>query len=290
MGDPDSVFHDLANQDPTALARLVLGDPSIEAVGLPASLPIIRRRDGDALLLARRDRVEFLLHVECDLRQEQVESRLLEYAGIVAKREHRHAQQETRPERPIVSVLLRLHGAGHAAQRRVHQVPGLDEPTIVFRYLEVDVRGIEAEELLAMRSPALLPLVVLARGGDRDDVLERTVVALDSAQVSHEQRAVLLSSSWTLASVVGAHRMIARLKAMSWFKELPNVKELLEEGRAEGRVQGEATGQVKALAKVLRMRVARLGRPSPALSRKIAAIKDPVELERLVALAMDADT
>src|SRR5437660_450547 len=111
MGNPDTIFHDLANQDPTGLARLLLGDESVVAQGLPASLPIVRRRDADALFLVRRHEKEFLLHAECELRRRRLAPRLLEYVAIFAKREERQARKDRRAVRPIVSAVLRLRGA-----------------------------------------------------------------------------------------------------------------------------------------------------------------------------------
>jgi hypothetical protein len=43
--------------------------------------------------------------------------------------------------------------------------------------------------------------VPLARDGDRADVLERAVLAIEGSGAADEQRAVLLTSSWVFAGM-----------------------------------------------------------------------------------------
>jgi hypothetical protein len=237
MGSPDTIFHDLANQDPTAFARLVLADRTVVAEGLPASLPIVRRRDGDALFVVRRrnDASDVLLHVECDFEGRNLPNRLLEYTAILAKREHREAASKRRQSRPIVSALIRLTGPRRPPRTAVHKVSGLDGPTIVFRYIDIEVPGLAAEDLLASGHPALWALVPLAKGGTSEEVLERAVSGIEGAKVSPEQRVALRTANWVFASLVGVTTMVERLSKMKRFRDIPAIREIQDRRAAEVR-------------------------------------------------------
>ncbi len=283
MGSADSIFQDLANQDPTGLARLVLGDTSVRARGLPASLPIVRRRDGDVLLLVTHRREDFLLHVECEHGSRDLGPRLLEYVAILAKREHRQARREERPERAIVPAVFRLRGSGRAPHRATHEVRGAGAPSITLHYLDLDVRGLDAEALLASGDPALLAFVPPARNGDQEEVLARAVAAIEEAHVPDEQRAALATSIWVLAGIVGADRMVSVLLSDKKLRRLyPGYDRVCREI--------ETWGEIKALTSVLKTRLAKLGRPHWRLKRKIADVTDVAELERLITLAFDVET
>ncbi len=290
MGNPDTIFHDLANQDPTGLARLLLGDSSVTAEATAASLPIVRARTADALLLVRPAQDEFLLHAECTLGRLRIGPRMLEYVAILARREHRRARKEGRPERPIVSAVLRLRGSRRPPRSLRHEVRGTNGLTVVFQYLEINMQGLEAEDLLASSDPTVWSLVSLARGGDRREVLERAVSAIEKADLSPDQRAALFTSIWVFASVVGSHKMVERLLDMRGLRDTPALRQIFEEGRAEGEARGRAQGEAAALSKVLRTRLSRLGAPSPALERKIDAVTTSDELQRLVDIALDTET
>jgi predicted transposase YdaD len=301
MGNADAIFHDLANQDPTGFARLVLGDPSVVAEGLPASLPIVRRRDGDALLVVHRGQEEdLLLHLECELRRRRAGPRLLEYAAILAKRERRARRAKGARPRPILSAVLILTGRGRVPRVMRHVVRGVDGPTIVFRYYAISVKGLRAEDLLASAHPALWALVSLARGGTRPRILKRAVTAVERADVSDEQRVALMTATWIFATIAGVHRMVERFTTMRFIREIPAIREMIDKasakaaakaaakGEARGRAEGEAKARFETLAKVLGDRLGCLGSLPASLSRKIGAIKDPSELDRLVGIALEA--
>jgi predicted transposase YdaD len=162
------------------------------------------------------------------------------------------------------------------------QINGHDSLTIVFRYREIRMRGFAADALLQLADPGVWALAPLAEGGHRRDVLERVVAAIEGAPVSEEQRNTLRVSIWVFAGLVGAGRMIERLLDMRGLRESPVYKQILDEGRAEG--------EAKALSRVLRVRLARLGRRTRALTRRLESVTDVSELRRLVDIALDVDT
>ena len=163
------------------MKRLVNANPQAFVKWLVATAIFLRVLDGelksqhtfaDALLEILIDGISGLLHLEFQTEHdEEMEVRLLEY-NVLASRQYEH--------RPVFSFVIYLRKTGKIAKspfirrfadREVHR----------FHFQVIKLWEVPAEQLLQMGWQGLLPLVTLAKGGKKPEVVKTMIDRLVAA-------------------------------------------------------------------------------------------------------------
>jgi hypothetical protein len=177
------------------------------------------------------------IHVEFQLRANpaELEPRLVRYWSRL------QTANQRAPEQHVVvldSMGGRLSGRYEAGGLRL-------------RYGAHHLWDVATETMLA--DPVLYPLAVLAQSGDREAVVRRVVQKARNEPNAREGEQIALAAA-TLASVYldrpTRNSLLRRPNMPVDFRELPLIRELMEEGREEGLEQGLEQGRLEALVLV----------------------------------------
>jgi hypothetical protein len=235
--DYDATLKDLFQRDrPTLLRRLSHG---IHVTGfLNVELPRVEHRRVD-LLVSLAD--GSLLHIEFQsARDRNMLYRMLDYWLLIKRQLHR----------PLRQVVMMVGQAGGGAG-------DFEEDDLRFRYEVIELRKIDAEELIQTGNHGDLALAVLAGGGEQRvrEILERAASVRGPARDRLLLQVLILSGlrgisgkvEWKLKSMsvtmpIAKHPFLARLSRQAF-------EEGKAKGEAEGRAIGEAKGQAKGRAK-----------------------------------------
>jgi predicted transposase YdaD len=228
--DFDGTLKELFQQDrPTLLGRLTRGIAIKEFVNV--ELPKVQQRRVD-LLIALADGT--LLHVEFQsARDRHIAYRMLEYRALIQRRY----------ARPLRQMLLFV---GKGAAR---PPDGIRQAGLSFRYEVMDLREIQADELIRTGNTGDLALAVLAGGADARvrDIVRR------AAPLKRPQRDKLLTKILVLAALRGlAEKVEWELKHMPVMidiDDIPMIRHVYREAEAKGRAEGEAKGRAEGEAK-----------------------------------------
>ena len=232
---------------------------------LPTELPDVRTRQVD--LLGRMPGGG-LAHIELQsTNASDMAQRMAEYLLDIRRRHRAFARQ------------LVLY-VGEAPLRMSER---LASPDFSFRCRIVDIRGLEASDLL--NSPNLEDniLAVLGRLGDRRDAVQEVLKRIATATPGRRTRALAeLTHLAGLRRVGGIIEMeIQKMPILLDIMDNPILGPVLRKGIAQGREEGREEGRAEALrAVVADQLVARFG-SLPARARKRLQALPPTELSAL---------
>ena len=255
----------------TVLMRQLRGSVLAEWMGfrvtkwLPTELPDVRTRQVD--LLGRMPGGG-LAHIELQsTNASDMAQRMAEYLLDIHRQHRAFARQ------------LVLY-VGEAPLRMSER---LASPDFSFRCRIVDIRGLEASDLL--NSPNLEDniLAVLGRLGDRRDAVQEVLKRIATATPERRTRALA-----ELTHLAGLRRVggiieteIQKMPILLDIMDNPILGPVLRKGIAQGREQGREEGRAEALrAVVADQLVARFG-ALPARARKRLQALPPTELSAL---------
>jgi predicted transposase YdaD len=255
----------------TVLMRQLRGSVLAEWMGfrvtkwLPTDLPDVRTRQVD--LLGRMPGGG-LAHIELQsTNASDMAQRMAEYLLDIHRQHRAFARQ------------LVLY-VGEAPLRMSER---LASPDFSFRCRIVDIRGLEASDLL--NSPNLEDniLAVLGRLGDRRDAVQEVLKRIATATPGRRTRALAeLTHLAGLRRVGGIIEMeIQKMPILLDIMDNPILGPVLRKGIAQGREEGREEGRAEALrAVVADQLVARFG-SLPARARKRLQALSPTELSAL---------
>lgn len=251
MGDWDKSLKSLVADCPLAFAELILRELKINARGIKVVAQLdtgLQGYDLDAdalLLITLEDGEEILVHIEFQsVSDNEMPDRLLEYCFRARKKYGR---------KPIVSCVIYLRDVG-----KVQEPPhswGLKSgrKLMAFDYLAIKLHEEEADKLLTLNQPAILPLTLLTKGG-----ASRTMVAGIFNELQSNGLRNLLPVTHLLANLVLKDNKVdldwleRKYREMTVnFKDLPAyhwmTDDAYNEGREEGREEGLEKGRVESL-------------------------------------------
>lgn len=199
--------------------------------------------------------------------------------------------------KPIVSCVIYLRDMG-----KVHEPPHCWElrngrKLLAFDYLCLKLYEADAEKLLALRQPAMLPLTLLTKGG-----ASCTIIAGIFDELVNNGLRNLLPVTNVLASLafMGNPDNLAWLERkfreiMSILQDTPAyhwmTDEALHKGRAEGRELGREEGRVEASQEMLAVFIeGRFPQLSKLARKQLALIKHITLLQDLVGKVTQAQT
>ena len=255
----------------TVLMRQLRGSVLAEWMGfrvtkwLPTELPDVRTRQVDML---GRMPGGGLAHIELQsTNASDMAQRMAEYLLDIHRQHRAFARQ------------LVLY-VGEAPLRMSER---LASPDFSFRCRIVDIRGLEASDLL--NSPNLEDniLAVLGRLGDRRDAVQEVLKRIATATPGRRTRALAeLTHLAGLRRVGGIIEMeIQKMPILLDIMDNPILGPVLRKGIAQGREEGREEGRTEALrAVVADQLVARFG-ALPARARKRLQALPPTELSAL---------
>jgi predicted transposase YdaD len=285
--DFDGTLKELFQQDrPTLLGRLTRGIAIKEFLNV--ELPKVQQRRVD-LLIALADGT--LLHVEFQsARDRHIAYRMLEYRALIRR---------SFP-RPLRQVLLFV---GRGAARTPD---GIREAGLSFRYEAMDLREIQADELIRTGNTGDLALAVLAGGADARlrEIVRR------AGRVKGTRREKLLAKILVLAGLRGlAEKVEWELKHMPVMidiNDIPVVRHVYKEaeakgraageakgraeGEAKGRAEGEAKGEARGKAKALHALLEAKFSPLPRWASLRVSQASPAQVERWIKKVLKAET
>lgn len=292
----DATLRSLATRHSEDFLRWFVGEGAVFEQTLDSVLVASERR-ADFLVSFRDEHDQTqLLHAEFQRQIDETDPaanlpfRMTEYAAAIRRRYGRVPLQ----------VLVLIEDS--AAARRVPDFfseAGLQANFRVLRLWEQDPRLI-----LEAGPAALVPLVPLMAGRP-DDLLERSLTALDTQVQSEQERKELLSGAALLASIrVNAEVIFALLRSramLNLLEDTPLGQLLLAEreargraegqaeGEARGRAEGQAEGRAEGIRQVLLHQLNRRFGPLPEhLTQQLLDIRDPERLNALADAAFDA--
>jgi len=182
--------------------------------------------------------LEFQSGPDADMQQ-----RLLEYSTLA----YRYY------ERPICSVVIYLRKGGEVATSPLIRTLPDGEEFLRFHFRVIQLYEIPYEELMEKDLPGLLPLVPLAKGGAKREVIEQIIARLSPQEGPARKELLALTrlfASLALKSLVDQIWLRRRFEMLKdILRETPAYQEILEEGREEGLEKGLREGLEEGLAK-----------------------------------------
>jgi predicted transposase YdaD len=247
VGDWDKSLKSLVAGDPKAFVEWILRKLNVKAqefevVALLDTEFQGYNLDSDALLLIRlEDGEEILVHIEFQsTADEEMADRLLEYC-FRARKKH--------GPKPIISLVIWLRNGGNLPEPPLVWALKNGLRMMAFDYLSIKLYEEEAEQLIALNQPALLPLTLLTKGG-----ASRTIVTgiFNELQENGLQR--LLPVTNLLAGLVFSENK-ANLewlereyqKMMDILKDSPAYHWMTDDARNEGLEQGREEAREDAM-------------------------------------------
>jgi hypothetical protein len=274
--DFDATLKDLFQRDrPTLLRRLSHGVRVKGFLSLNVELPRVEQRRVD-LLVSLAD--NSLLHVEFQsARDPAMPYRMLEYWLLIK----RHFQ------RPLGQAVLMVGEAAGGAS-------DFEEDGLRFQYEIIELRKIDAKELIQTGNYGDLALAVLASGGDKRvrEILERAAAVKGPARDRLLVQVLILSGlrgisgkvEWELKHMsvtmpIAKHQFLARIG-----------RQAFEEGKAKGEARGEARGEAIGMGKVLRGQIESKFGPLPKWAQARMAKGSRAQFARWARKVLVADT
>lgn len=219
-----------------------------------------------------------------------VKLRVLDYVSRIAINEQ--------PDFVVFVVVYIGNGTGRSDTGK-HQIAGLGEqPALTWNYCVIHLWDFNAEELLKLNRPALLPLVGLTRI-DRPNVVIPQVIEQLKTIPDHEHRSHMYSE---LLALMSDERMIAMTKRILELEEeelfdSPFLRGIREEsmkiGREEGIQTGIEIGHLRALREYILDTLEIRFNPPIGLYRRveriIATINDEITLHTLFTQTLRAE-
>jgi hypothetical protein len=273
----------LVAESPRAFAELVLrgariGGRAIKAVKSLNTEFQGYNLDADALLgVTLEDGEELLTHVEFQsVADADIEERLLEY-GFRARKKY--------GKKPIVCCVIYL--------RHVGKVP--DPPhcwqlqsgrrLLAFDYVSLKLHEQEAETLLSLDEPAMLPLALLTKGGASRTIVEGVFDELQRHGLRNLLPPTHLLASLALRDNVGDLAWLERMyhKMTVDFKDVPAYHWMTDDAREEGRADGLRLAIVSFIER-------NFSSATELAQTQLALIHDAGVLEKLVMTIYSAQT
>jgi len=212
-----------------------------------------------------------LLHIEFQTcNDSSMAERLLRY-NVLARSEY---------NLPVLSCVIYLLRDGNIPRSPLTWTVPTGQEILLFSFENIELGELPPEEILQMKQPGLLPLLPLAKGGARREVVD---TMFDELKAAGAGQTALMTIGSTLASLVFNRENAAdpgwlhrRLREMhDILRESPFYQEILQEGRGEGKVEAMR----EMLLTIVRVRFPKLAR----LAKGLAAItEDPEDLQNLV--------
>jgi len=164
--------------------------------------------------------------------------------------------------------------------------------TLAWRYRVIRLWEMTAEELLALKRPALLPLLGQTRIGRPEQVLPAAVAAIGQV-ADYGQRVRLFDAFASLMRdeevLTMAERMIEAMDE-GLLMDTPFLRRSREKGLAQGRAEGRAEGRMEELRKIiLDVLATRLQLTVPQYRRiedRVEALADETRLRSLLRTAI----
>ncbi len=223
----------------------------------------IKHRYTDALLEVSLKGRRALLHLEFQVMKDtKMSDRMLQY-NVMASLQHKL---------PVYSYVIYVH---REKKGRVATSPYIryfvdGKEILHFHFGVIKMWEISAQQLLAQRSEALLPLLPLTQGGKELRLVQSMI-----EQLAHREKADLLASSYLLGSLVftepqerewffGRFFVHQDILRKTWAYQMISeqlrdeaLKEGLEQGLEQGREQGREQGVQRGLKQGLEQGVQR---------------------------------
>ena len=200
----------------------------------------------DALMEVKSRGRRGLIHIEFQSYEDLDMATRLLYYNVLAERQY---------GLPVYSYVIYLRRKGKVAQPPLER-RFIDEQIVHhFYFRTIKLWEVPAELLLQMGWLGLLPLVVLARGGKRLDLIQQ---AID--QLAAEQEYDLLAMMETLRAMVfkGSPDYEVFIRRFKVFQDLlsesPIYQEMVEVGRQEGLQEGALKAQAEMLLNIVKLR------------------------------------
>jgi predicted transposase YdaD len=271
----DAFLKDLFQQVPPSLLDELTGGVAVREV-LSAELPLVQERRADLILLLADGSI---LHIEFQSANHRYMPHRMGIYGLLIAMQYRC---------PIRQVVIYL-GDGKMRMSNRLEVGG-----IKVEYRLMDIREMDARELLRSSRPGDYVLAMLARGGSK---ILREIVKRASLLERPERDRVLAQ----LAGLAGLRRLSNRLRmeyeAMGIeididdnviLKDIWNsgVAKGKAEGIAKGKAEGEVAGRAKTLTLLLRAKFNRV----PKWAQERISKATPERLDLWTRKTLTADT
>jgi hypothetical protein len=159
-------------------------------------------------------------------------------------------------------------------------------PGVSVRFLLVDIRDLDGEQLLASANMGDNVLAILTRIGGRMAGARRALERIAAGPAG--QRDDALAELFIIAGLRRmedeARREATKMPVLNDIMDNKVIGPAIRQGRAEGRLEGRIEGQLEMLTSQIQKR---FGRIPPAISQRIAALK-PAQLKRVALRLLDA--
>lgn len=253
MAGTDSPLKDLVRDFAPDFAAWLLNVEPSEIVSVHAEnveLPAGKMWSDTVFLVTLSNGQTPALHIEFQgLRSERpMSSRMLDYMG-------RLAQQGWGALCSVVIYVGHGAGAGDTGNHRLLCPDG--EVTLAWRYRVIRLWQMTAEELLALKRPALLALLGQTQIVQPEQVIPEAVTTI-SQVADYGQRVRLFETFMSLMRdeeiLMIAERLIEAMDE-ELFMDTPYLRRAREkgrsEGRSEGRIEGRSEGRIEELRRVI---------------------------------------
>ena len=287
MGDWDKSLKSLVASGARAFVEWILRELNMETKGVEV-IALLETEfqgynvDADALLLIRlADGEEVLVHIEFQSTADnEMPDRLLEYC---------HRARQKHGPKPIISCVIWLRDVGTAPEPPYCWSLKNGRKLLAFDYLSIKLHEEEAETLIGLKQPAILPLTLLTKGG-----ASRTIVTDIFNELLENGLRDLLPVANVLAGLVFSENQ-ANLnwlereyeKMMDVLKDSPAYHWMTDDARKEGREEGREESLRYAIAAFIQ-------KSFPAISKKahkqLALIKHSAPLTKLITNLYGAKT
>ena len=269
--DFDGALKELFQRDCPELLRRLTGGREVKKF-LTVELPRVHARRVDLVLLLDDGSI---LHIELQSRKDaKMAYRMAEYWLLLTRLYGLRVRQ----------VVL------YVGQGRPPKAARLELDNFRFECPVVDIRQIDAEELIRSGNPGDLALAILAGGGTN-----RLAEILRKAAAQHgPEREELLARILILSGLRGiVGKVELELKHMSVLIDIRKnpvlmrwSRELFEEGKAEGIAEGKAEGKAEVLQEQLEIKFG----PAPKWATYRLAHARPAQIERWTKRILTADS
>ncbi len=291
-----SMFQDLVILADSGLAGFLVADAGPERVTFLdkevfLDMPEGKRHEVDLLaeLPGFAGRRKLLIHLEIEQKfSTKISRRIARYSHAIYLR---HA-------RPVVSMVVFLHGGTPGALWVDHFERARDLEIHRFRYLSFGLSRLPAEDLLARPEPLAWALAALARPGKlgRAKLKLALLQKIATAPVGEAERFLLTNCVETYLQLTGRQaELYAALHAAQKTPEVEAMKmtwadqmaaqigaEYEQKGMEKGLEKGLEKGVVRLRGNLVRLLGQRFGEVSPAIKKRIEAIGSLDELSGLL--------
>ncbi len=281
MGDWDKSLKTLVVESPQAFAEWIMKETGLTVMGLlPTEFKVYDLVADGLLMLALQDGEEVVLLIEFQSTNDtEMGERLLDYS-LRARKLH---------SKEVIACVIFLRKDGEVPEPPLLWAYRNGKKYLVFEYTCIKLWELEAEELLALNQPALLPLTLLTKRG-----ASRTIVEEIFANLLEHRLTNLLPVSNLLAGLVleeadreWLHRRYQHMTDI--LKDSPAYRWMTDDAREAGLEEGIKRGRKaerEELLKELRVTVLTIvaGRYPKYLRLAKKLVRDATDVERLQSL------